>query len=596
MKKAISGFISAPFMNYLFCIFSAYCFVFGITEYFFDDAVWGNQSLFNCIFFILAFFLIKKAFPHADKRTFACGITFSFLLSCSFLIGQSIYWGGNISMFFSSFKKIIITLLTLWGLTIVLSSTYFFIIKTYNNTSVCTNKKSWKIFRYPFIYGILMFLCWLPCYLAYYPGIFAYDIELQTMEALGMIPYSRFHPPLHTFIWDIFLGIEQGLNINALVLYSVFQMLLFAFAFTCVLDFMIKRNYNNYLILGSFLFFSLNPVIAIFSFSPVKDAMLTVVFILFTLELCKLIHDKELYVRNTTSNIRFIIIGILCCLLRNNVIYAFIPVSICTILLLRKHWKRIALWSICILAGFLLINGPLYSALGIEKGNSREMLSVPMQQIAYVVVTHESTLSPDDIASINEYLPVDSVSELYNPRFADPVKNTFITEHYDANPMKFIKLWLHFFMEYPEEYVVAFLNLNIPYWYPDANSVDIYAQRIYIETGIPIDPRTDYVVTRDSKIPFLLNQYEEFASYKKIESLPIISNVFSLSLPIWLLLFGITFLLTQKEKTSVIPLLPALFLWCTFMLGPVSNLRYLLPIVVLYPLYIAIIFHKKKIS
>ena len=45
--------------------------------------------------------------------------------------------------------------------------------------------------------------------------------------------------------------------------------------------------------------------------------------------------------------------------------------------------------------------------------------------------------------------------------------------------------------------------------YPDANSVDMFSQRAYIETTVPDMPQTDYVVVRDSKLPALYAQYEK---------------------------------------------------------------------------------------
>ncbi|MBQ3037150.1 MAG: hypothetical protein IJD31_09515 [Lachnospiraceae bacterium] len=448
--------------------------------------------------------------------------------------------------------------------------------------------KIYKILRFPFIYGILMFLCWLPCYLAYYPGIFAYDIELQTMEALGTVSYSRFHPPLHTFIWDICLSFEQVSGLNGLVIYSVLQMCIWAFALSYVLHFMVRRKYNPWLIAGSFCFFAFNPVIALFSFIPVKDSMLTAFWALFTVELYSLSDTELMKKQLIASNIRLIIWGIVCCLLRNNIVYALVPAFLIMLFIIRKNWKRIALCCGCILVGFLLINGPIYTAMGVEKGNSREMLSVPMQQIAYVTVTNSDSLSPDELDRINQYIPTEQIAETYNPRFADPVKGTFITENFDQNPADFFKLWTDLLVQYPEEYIVSFLNLNIPYWYPDANSVDAYARRSYIETTVPTNPMTEYEVIRDSKIPALYEQYEKVASFERFKTLPIISNIFSLSFPIWFLIFGTLLQIVKKEKKTIVVFLPALLLWCTFMLGPVSNLRYLLPIITMYPLYFTI--------
>ncbi len=595
MKKIIKGISAASLSKYLFYLFSAYCFVFGITEYFFDDEIWGNQSIFNVLLLVLTFFIFLKTLPAADKRTTLCGTVFSSLLSASLVFGNCIYWGGRLSSLFASLKTTVTTIMTLIGFTMVILSALIIFIKLIESIPAGNREKLRKLNRFPFVYGILMFLCWLPCYLAYYPGIFAYDIELQTMEALGDMAYSRFHPPLHTFLWDLCLSAEQGVGLNALVIYSLIQMCLFATAFTYVLHFMIKKNCSNLLILGSFTFFALNPVIALFSFIPVKDAMLAVTFVLFCVELGFFADKPAEYSKNIPANIRLILFGLLCCLLRNNVVYALVPTFVCIFFLMKKQWKQILLWFGCILLGYLLVNGPLYSALGIEKGNSREMLSVPMQQIAYVTVYHENTLSAEEIAQINKYIPTENLSAIYNPRFADPVKNTFITEAFHESPSAFIQLWWQLFLKYPEDYVVAFLNLHIPYWYPDANSVDMFSQRAYIETTVPDMPQTDYVVVRDSKLPALYAQYEKIASFERFKTLPVVSNLFSISLPIWFVLLGITILTIKKEKQEIVVFLPSLFLWCTFMLGPVSNLRYLLPIIVLYPLFIVLILKSKKL-
>lgn len=595
MKKIIKGISAASLSKYLFYLFSAYCFVFGITEYFFDDEIWGNQSIFNVLLLVLTFFIFLKTLPSADKRTTLCGTVFSSLLSASLVFGNCIYWSGRLSSLFASLKTTVTTIMTLIGFTMVILSAFIIFIKLIESIPAGNREKLRKLNRFPFVYGILMFLCWLPCYLAYYPGIFAYDIELQTMEALGDVAYSRFHPPLHTFLWDLCLSAEQGVGLNALVIYSLIQMCLFATAFTYVLYFMIKKNSSNLLILGSFTFFALNPVIALFSFIPVKDAILAVTFVLFCVELGFFADKPAEYSKNIPANIRLILFGLLCCLLRNNVVYALVPTFVCIFFLMKKQWKQILLWFGCILLGYLLVNGPLYSALGIEKGNSREMLSVPMQQIAYVTVYHENTLSAEEIAQINKYIPTENLSAIYNPRFADPVKNTFITEAFHESPSAFIQLWWQLFLKYPEDYVVAFLNLHIPYWYPDANSVDMFSQRAYIETTVPDMPQTDYVVVRDSKLPALYAQYEKIASFERFKTLPVVSNLFSISLPIWFVLLGITILTIKKEKQEIVVFLPSLFLWCTFMLGPVSNLRYLLPIIVLYPLFIVLILKSKKL-
>lgn len=200
MKKLFADIKLSNALRNILYAFTSFCFVFTMTEYFFNDSVWGNQSILNLIAFILIFTLFKFSPDKPDKQTKICGVIFSAILATSLIIGKCIYSGALLSSLFFTVKEGLITVVSFYGFFSVLYATFILIVNCLTRCALKPADKIYKIQRFPFLYGILLFLCWLPCYLSYYPGIFAYDIELQTMEALGTISYSRFHPPLHTFI------------------------------------------------------------------------------------------------------------------------------------------------------------------------------------------------------------------------------------------------------------------------------------------------------------------------------------------------------------------------------------------------------------
>lgn len=416
------------------------------------------------------------------------------------------------------------------------------------------------------------------------------------MQAVGCTPVTRFHPPLHTFFWRFCLSVQKSISINALAVYAVTQMLLLSFAFSYVIYFMAKRKIDNRITFFSLLFFCFNPVIAVFSFNPVKDAMVAAFFTIYTVELFIFLSDKQSYSHSIFCNVRLIISGILCCLFRNNYIYALILSTIFTIPFLKKWWKNLVLWAACIFMGYCLINGPIYNALGVQKGDVREMLSVPIQQIAYVMQNHKENIPQNILDESDLYLPCDKLPELYNPRLADPVKNQFNSAYFQDDAISFAKLWFKLFLKYPKEYIVSFLNLNLPYWYSDACTYDAYSERKYIETDLCVDGVINqYINERDSKLPGLYSVYQALTNYTTYQNLPVVSNLFSISTPIWFLLFVLFFLKTQNRFAAALPFFPAISVWITFMLGPVSNFRYMFPLIVLYPLLTAAILQPDKI-
>ena len=579
----------------IFYIISAYAFVFGFCEYFHGEDFLGNQSIINLFLFAGSFFLLKTAFAESDKHVkWYCG-GFGVLLAVALVVGDKLYTEHSIRslLSISGLGKGFISIL---GFATVLGAILLLAFRQVQKVESLRLDRVWKLFRHPAIMLVLMFGAWLPYYLAYYPGIFSYDVVLQTGQALGVLEMSRFHPPLHTYFWKLCLQVEEWSGLQALVMYSLIQMLALAGAFSYVLYVLAKKGFYNGLLLGSLLFFALNPVIALFSFVPTKDAALAIFLILYIMELLLCLTDRRSFAQNPKGHIKLMVWGCLCCLLRNNMVYAIVLASIFMVLFQRKLWKTVLLWCAGIVLGFGLINGPIYTLLGVQKGSSAEMLSVPMQQLSCVVYYHGAELSAEDKAAIGQYLPVEELAVKYNYRFADHVKGDFNTARFDESPLEFVKLWWQFLVRYPVEYVEAFLNLNLPYWYPDACSTDAVSRVAYIETQIKDTSEYGYQVVRDSKLPWLLPKLEKIANYEAFRTKPVIANMFSISTPVWFLLMCGWTLLIKRRRDLLLPILPALGFWLTFLLGPVSNLRYMFPIIVLYPLYTVVVLQTKKFA
>ncbi len=588
MQKTFLSIFYKTNFKYIFFALISYLFVNGVNSYFFHDNLLGRESLLNCFLFGVAFIILFFSSLYMTKRSFFCFSAFSFILSFAMFFGFPIYTYGSSDTFFFPITNLVKNIAFIIAFTLVFTSFFSVGEHLITKLKIPVNRTPWKIYKYPVALCLILFICWLPCYLAYYPGVFAYDMYAQHPEAMGLVPLSKYHPPLHTLYWRLCLWLEDITPLNALEFYSVSQMLILAFAFTQLLKFFIQKKFNNYVILFCLLFFAFNPVIAIFSFIPTKDAMYTAFCVLFVVELCRFLFDDSTSSRKWDI-VRFTLVGVLCCLFRNNMIYAMVPSAVVMLFVTASKRKatlfRFALVIVC----FFLINYPFFDILGIENGNKRELLSVPIQQISYVVNYHYDEISPEDYQAICKYLPFEEIPELYNLRLADPIKNTFNTTYFEEDSATFFWVWGRLLLQYPKEYIVAFLNLNLPYWYPDACSIDAHAQRIYIETYIYDESASGYAIQRDSKIPWLYNKYETVASYQLFMSRPLLATVFSISTPIWVLLLYVTICVYNKKYILIAPAILMIGIWLTFLLGPVSNFRYMFPIITLYPLYFGIL-------
>ncbi len=570
----------------------AYFVTVSVTRYLFSGSNIVFGTALNGILFFVSFVLIDKAQAQPPRAKRLSGIFAAFYAVVT-VIGKSLYDNGNLDRLFQSPKQILSGLISVIGLTVLVGAFASLVLAVYEKHD--TVSPNGKMLLYTcsdsslfFILWAGIFLLYIPCFLAYYPGIYSYDILYQNMQAMGVCAYSKYHPPLHTFFWQLCMGIGRFLHIESLVVYGILQMLMLAATFAYALVYIRRRQTKNSLFTISALYFALNPVFAIFSIIPTKDVCFSVFFVLSFLFIYDAVRYSEEFFRNRLKFAATIVTLVLCCLLRNNAIYVFVATALCLILFLKKYRLQTYVLFLCALASFFIINGPVMRMLRVEDGNNREKLSVPMQQIAYTVVRHAEELSEETVLEIDRFLNYDTILSDYNPRFADPIKYGFKTGNYNSDPMAFYKLWFRLLCRYPGEYVTAFLNLNLPYWYPDASTMDEYSQRQYIETYIYEDE--NYSVVRDSKLPGLYRFYESVADYSLFQKLPLISNLFSITTPVWAILCSAFCLIWKRRYRALIILLSPFLLWATYMLGPVSNMRYILPITMLYPLFLLLIF------
>ena len=553
-------------------------FVISYNNYFFKDNALGKRSIFNILLFgILLIFLMKNMF-NKDKRK---AYIFSFLFSFSLVVGKVIYDYNNIDMFFK--QNFIINIISLISFTKIFGELFHLVF-----VKIISYKKKNNIYnfftkKYTFFFiWLFIFLFWLPAFLAYYPGILSYDSDWQTnLVYLGLSHFDNLNPVLHTFIWYLCVNIGRIISVEPLAFYSIIQMIFFSFVLAKVLKLMIDKKSDNWIIIISILFFALNPSIAIFSMSMTKDIFFTGFFVLLILEIYKLEDNKSEYLKSIKKWITLFLITLFMFLFRNNGI--FIGISVFILYLIKN--KKVLLPILTAIGLYFMIIFILFSKLGISSGTITEGLSISMQQIAFTVYEKHNEMDSETLDSINSFIPYEVIMEKYNPRLADPIKGNFKTK--ETNIFDYFNWYFKLLFKYPKEYLSAFLSTNLSYWYIDGDSDCGVQDKLYIETQNY--PNDYYNVQRNSKFPKLLDFYEDFASYKIIENTPILNFLFSITMPLWITLFAF-FVLLYKKSNKTLVILSILSLWLNYMFGPISNFRYIFPIMVLYPLLVFLMY------
>lgn len=503
---------------------------------------------------------------------------YGMLLALIFCIGKTICENHDLSGIAAAPFRFVLTLLlggAAAGAALMLFYQLLTIAKGFRVWETLNRFLVWK-YAYPCMWLLLTavyFLCWY----SYYPGTFAYDMPSQTWQAYGRAEYNMHHPVVHTLLWAVFIRIGERLGKQALSLafYSIFQMMCVTALSVFAVSAVHRITKNGYAALAAFLYYLLTPTLHLMSFSTTKDVFFACFFILFLLSLY-----EEMQAESGGRGIWMTACGLLACLFRNNMIYVVV-VLLAGSLLFRCP-KRIRIDLLVVITVYCAVVKAVFPLAGIKEGPKSEALPVAISQLSGVYVMHPELLDGEEKETILSYMPD---AQAFNPRFADYVKSSFNGVLFEEDSGRFLRTWLRVFRKAPMEYLCIFLDLNVDYWYPDAPFPDAYSQREYIETQTA-ETMDFFSVPSENRIPALRAYYDAVAACTHWSmKLPVIRYFYVLAFPCVSLLLCIFLAVRGKNRLCAMPLSLLILLFLTYLLGPVSNFRYVYPYYLSLPLY-----------
>lgn len=518
------------------------------------------------------------------KRTvrLCAGLFFGLVFGLSQILGRTILdetkW--NVFMGIQSFFEFIAIALVS-GFIAVLCFRLFEYTVEKSRVNMSEKKISFFI-----VYAILL-ICYIPCFIAYFPGCMSYDSWYITLQALGIIGFDNHHPFLHTFIWSIFAHMDEWLGVKqiGIALYTTSQLLVMLSIYAYTYVWLYNRKVSDICRKIAFFYYAFNPVFHIFTLILTKDVLFSGFFLLLCITFVDYVESIHKMKSVKNLQIRLAVISLLCCLFRNNMIYVIIVMAIILLLKFRLRFSDCRGLLISIILYYFIIC-VIYPGIGVAQGSVKEMMSVPLSQIAAVYQNERESISEEDKELIFKYIPD---VERYDRFFADNIKAAFNDNAFRENKSEFIGLWGKFLKKYPGIYVKAFLTLNLPYWYPKMDSV-----REYIETD---NYSQDYQVQRAEVLPKVYEWYENISENKAAwMHWPVFRQFYAIGMPIWILLFFGIWFYTNKKGSAGTAVLLCILLWMTYLLGPVSCFRYIEPLLLTYPLWFILGLEKENVE
>jgi len=440
--------------------------------------------------------------------------------------------------------------------------------------------------------SLFLFLAWFIVFLAYYPGLFAYDAHSQLEQYLNH-QITSWHPPLHTFYLGFFytLGEKLGSYNIGFALHILSQMAILAAIYSYIIYDLRRTGCKKSWCSCFLVFLGFFPVHSILSISCTKDVLFTGFFVLAAYQIYQLWINPTLF-RNYIFCIRLLLFIVLACLLRNNACYGLMLFFPFAIFLPKISKNRFGLFF---LACFVLS----FSSYRVMQNlfpdyamSTRESLSIPAQQLSRAAVilndSHTTADADETITEIKQFIPV---PRHYNAFRSDAVKAQLMLG--DSSQTKdFLKLWIRVGLRHPLTYFDAFLLNTQGMWrIDDTTHAAMYGYGLENRQGYLLtDTKEGWQISHHSYFPALESLYEHLFSANEYQKLPILSLLFSPALYVW-----ITILLTVRTilKQQWAILAVCCFSLCysfTLLLGPCVLVRYCYFLFVCTPLSLILSF------
>lgn len=463
--------------------------------------------------------------------------------------------------------------------------------------------------------GVLL-LAWLPYLVVRFPGTTSWDAAYMLTRGLGYYPMTAHHPPLLSWAYAVlFLPFAEAFGVNAGVLVLVAgQAIVFALCISLSLSWVARTGCQRLALLG-LVFFALFPIFPLYATVVVKDAIAAGLMLLFITQVYVLVR----WLVGGSSQRRPVLISFPalllvsagCCLTRNDSVFCIALTILALVvwqvirsrgsfnsLFCRMASPGIAIVCSLVLAG--IVNGIIFPVLHVEPGNSREALSLPLQQVARCLQEH-----PDDLedgeresieASLVEGASLESVASAYNPYISDAVKSQFDFDSKPGSLVSFLGAWASLGLRHAGTYAASMMEGTLGYWYPfvlagrtealpAAHDAPMHPEGVDNRPGIANAWMADWGGYGEYAFPMAVDMLERGLS--TLTSLPMLNVFFSPGIYVWALLFTVMALL-RRRSAGLIVVLPLLIKFGICCASPLAgSIRYALPIIIGMPVVLA---------
>lgn len=541
---------------------------------------------------------VNDVIGYARKHRLGCTL-FSLVAALSFAMGSRLSIPGAVTDPGISIKPINLSTVLVFSFSLVGIFVLLVILGAgveYSSHRRCDKKFLSGLSDRGFLLVVLLVLCicWLPYFLACYPGgVFSDSFNAIRQAVWGGLNNQQ--PILYTLLIKLFIEVSEAMGHGLTVAVAGFcaaQYVAMAIESAVILRRIRAAQLPKMLIIIAMIFFAFFPLVPAYSVSIWKDVPFTLALVAFALAL----YDaSKATVGNDDSSrgiaVRLAISGLLVAFFRNNGKFILVLcLAIFAVTAYARKTSRTKPIAVSLVSLFVVtvatfyIQGPVYSRLAINDTETTESVAIPVQQIA-AISNSDGNMTADERAYVDTFLDAVDAKKYYNPCLFDMIKwyaPSYSGAAISSNMGKFISTWGSLVLKNPSVAFDAYALETCGFWAPNVATGDGYisVKSWYNEFGLE---NAD-----------LFERLGIYGVSEAIQSIaPISAGIFA-----WIMLAILAVAIMQRNVNTVLGILPLLALWLTVMIAtPVAvSLRYVYAIVFAAPLEMYFLLDRNKFA
>lgn len=445
---------------------------------------------------------------------------------------------------------------------------------------------------------------WCPYVVLGLPGSNCVDYFSEVAQWLGAMPFTAHHPPFMTMLFGVLwqIGSFVGGSMGGQILTLLFQCATFAMCIAASIRLVAELRVKRATLYGATAFFALCPVVPLYAQWCIKNTIAAGVLLLMLTQVLLRVLRVELrtaFAKRLTEPMAMAATGALCCLSRNDGMYVVLPtLFVCFLCALHEKAERKVYLTCGVAIALIQVAWTMVAipALGVGSGSAREMLSIPLQQIARCAGEH-----PDFYANergerleglLREGQSVSTVAEGFRTYESDYVKAQFVFDS-SGDIVDLLGIWGETVRSYPVECAQTFLITTVGYWSPFM-SADWYfgmgsEYLTFIDSVKLTDEKGDVHPFAAEGLHEVLPDVRELIRkiVRDVTRLPVIGWFANPATYVWGTLLFCGYLIVRNRRT--LPICVAMgLLFAICIASPVNGeMRYALPMMLFSPILCA---------